>query len=279
MRFRPCIDIHNGKVKQIVGGSLKDEGNQASTNFTSELDAAWYARQYQKDHLKGGHIILLNPVGSEYYEATKKQAMGALAAYPGGMQIGGGITADNAQEYLDSGASHVIVTSYVFQDGIFHEERLQKLVNAVGKEHVVLDLSCRRKDGKFYVVTDRSAEPTPFGEPSCLFYVFTNRSTNRTTSGGSIFRCTTKDRGERRAKGLQSRPLDSGFLYGGMMPDVRTWYVFASVQFTRFRLVRWRAVSFSFLRLRQKQTLPLCNALCGCKHCFRRTLAYCSNCG
>ena len=81
--------------------------------------------------------------------------MGALAAYPGGMQIGGGITADNAQEYLDSGASHVIVTSYVFQDGIFHEERLQKLVNAVGKEHVVLDLSCRRKDGKFYVVTDR----------------------------------------------------------------------------------------------------------------------------
>ena len=90
-----------------------------------------------------------------YDEATKKQAMGALAAYPGGMQIGGGITADNAQEYLDSGASHVIVTSYVFQDGIFHEERLQKLVNAVGKEHVVLDLSCRRKDGKFYVVTDR----------------------------------------------------------------------------------------------------------------------------
>ena len=101
MRFRPCIDIHNGKVKQIVGGSLKDEGNQASTNFTSELDAAWYARQYQKDHLKGGHIILLNPAGSEYYEATKKQAMGALAAYPGGMQIGGGITAENAKEYLD----------------------------------------------------------------------------------------------------------------------------------------------------------------------------------
>ena len=155
MRFRPCIDIHNGKVKQSVGGSLKDEGNQASTNFTSELDAAWYARQYQKDHLKGGHIILLNPVGSEYYEATKKQAMGALAAYPGGMQIGGGITAENAKEYLDAGVSHVIVTSYVFQDGIFHEERLQKLVNAVGKEHVVLDLSCRRKDGKFYVVTDR----------------------------------------------------------------------------------------------------------------------------
>ena len=155
MRFRPCIDIHNGKVKQIVGGSLKDEGNQASTNFMSELDAAWYARQYQKDHLKGGHIILLNPVGSEYYEATKKQAMGALAAYPGGMQIGGGITADNAQEYLDSGASHVIVTSYVFRDGKMDQERLKELVHAVGTEHLVLDLSCRKKDGDYYVVTDR----------------------------------------------------------------------------------------------------------------------------
>ena len=155
MRFRPCIDIHNGKVKQIVGGSLKDEGSQADTNFTSELDAAWYARHYQQDGLKGGHIILLNPTGSEYYEATKSQAMQALQAYPGGMQIGGGITAENAQEYLDAGASHVIVTSYVFKDGVFHEERLKKLVDAVGKEHVVLDLSCRKKDGQFYVVTDR----------------------------------------------------------------------------------------------------------------------------
>ena len=155
MRFRPCIDIHNGKVKQIVGGSLKDEGSQADTNFTSELDAAWYARRYQQDGLKGGHIILLNPAGSEYYEATKSQAMQALQAYPGGMQIGGGITAENAQEYLDAGASHVIVTSYVFKDGVFHEKRLKKLVDAVGKEHVLLDLSCRKKDGQFYVVTDR----------------------------------------------------------------------------------------------------------------------------
>ena len=155
MRFRPCIDIHNGKVKQIVGGSLKDEGNQVSTNFTSELDAAWYARQYQKDHLKGGHIILLNPVGSEYYEATKKQAMGALAAYPGGMQIGGGITADNAQEYLDSGASHVIVTSYVFRDGHVFYENLEKLVTTVGKQRLTMDLSCRKRNGKYYIVTDR----------------------------------------------------------------------------------------------------------------------------
>ena len=121
MKFRPCIDIHNGKVKQIVGGSLRDEGNQANTNFTSELDAAWYAGLYQKDRLKGGHIILLNPEGSEYYEETKRQALEALRAYPQGMQIGGGITADNAAGYLEAGASHVIVTSYVFRDVRFQK--------------------------------------------------------------------------------------------------------------------------------------------------------------
>ena len=155
MKFRPCIDIHNGKVKQIVGGSLRDEGNQANTNFTSELDAAWYAGLYQKDGLKGGHIILLNPEGSEYYEETKRQALEALRAYPQGMQIGGGITADNAAGYLEAGASHVIVTSYVFRDGRFQKENLEKLVAAVTKEKIVLDLSCRKKDGKYFVVTDR----------------------------------------------------------------------------------------------------------------------------
>ena len=155
MKFRPCIDIHNGKVKQIVGGSLRDEGNQANTNFTSELDAAWYAGLYQKDRLKGGHIILLNPEGSEYYEETKRQALEALRAYPQGMQIGGGITADNAAGYLEAGASHVIVTSYVFRDGRFQKENLEKLVAAVTKEKIVLDLSCRKKDGKYFVVTDR----------------------------------------------------------------------------------------------------------------------------
>lgn len=155
MKFRPCIDIHNGKVKQIVGGSLKDQGDQAVTNFSSELDAAWYASLYRKDGLKGGHIILLNPVTSEYHEATKMQAIGALKAYPKGMQIGGGITAENAAEYLDAGASHVIVTSYVFQDGKFHKENLAKLVSAVGREHIVLDLSCRKKNASYYIVTDR----------------------------------------------------------------------------------------------------------------------------
>ena len=155
MKFRPCIDIHNGKVKQIVGGSLRDEGNQAITNFSSEQDADFYAKMYKKDGLKGGHIILLNSKQSEYYEATKAQALRALSAYPNGLQIGGGITAENAKEYIDAGASHVIVTSYVFEDGEVNWTNLDKLVNAVGKNHIVLDLSCRKKDGNYYIVTNR----------------------------------------------------------------------------------------------------------------------------
>lgn len=155
MKFRPCIDIHNGKVKQIVGGSLKDEGNQAITNFASEYDAAFYAEKYKRDGLFGGHVILLNAPSSDYYEATKKQAFMALAGYPGGLQIGGGITAENASEYIEAGASHVIVTSYVFQNGEIHWENLKRLVDAVGKEHLVLDLSCRKRNGTYYVVTDR----------------------------------------------------------------------------------------------------------------------------
>lgn len=155
MRFRPCIDIHNGKVKQIVGGSLKDEGDIAKTNYTSEKDASFYAELYKKDGLSGGHIILLNGRESPYYEATKRQALLALASYPGGMQAGGGITAENAAEYLDAGASHVIVTSYVFRDGRFDRENMEKLLFAAGKERIVLDLSCRRRGADYYVVTDR----------------------------------------------------------------------------------------------------------------------------
>ena len=155
MKFRPCIDIHNGKVKQIVGGSLSDKGDRAIENYTSDLNADFYAEKYKKDGLKGGHIILLNPKTSEHYEATKQQAMLALNAYPGGMQIGGGITAENAAEYMNAGASHVIVTSYVFKNGEIHWDNLKKLVEAVGKERVVLDVSCRKKDGKYFVVTDR----------------------------------------------------------------------------------------------------------------------------
>ena len=155
MQFRPCIDIHNGKVKQIVGSSLADEGNQAKQNFESSKGAEYFAKLYQKDGLMGGHVILLNPASSEFYEATKAQAIHALKAYPGGLQIGGGITAENAEEYLEAGASHVIVTSYVFREGQIHWGNMQRLKEAVGKERIVIDLSCRKKGDGYYIVTDR----------------------------------------------------------------------------------------------------------------------------
>lgn len=155
MRFRPCIDIHNGKVKQIVGGSLTDEGDQAKENFAASQDADYFAELYKRDGLKGGHVILLNPPVSEYYTRTKEQAYKALAAYPKGLQIGGGVTVDNAKEYLDAGASHVIVTSYVFRDGQIRWDLMGKLKETVGKEHIVIDLSCRCLDGAYYIVTDR----------------------------------------------------------------------------------------------------------------------------
>ena len=155
MEFRPCIDIHNGRVKQIVGGSLKDKDNQAEENFVSQMDGAFYANMYKKAGIRGGHIILLNPVTSEYYEATRAQALLALHSYPGGLQLGGGITADNAAQFIEAGASHVIVTSYVFNNGRIDYNNLEKLVDAVGKSHLVLDLSCRKKDDSYYIVTDR----------------------------------------------------------------------------------------------------------------------------
>lgn len=155
MRFRPCIDIHNGAVKQIVGGSLRDEDDQAVENFKAAQDAGYFAQLYRRDGLKGGHVILLNPPSSEYYEKTRKQALKALALYPQGLQIGGGITADNAREYIEAGASHVIVTSYVFRDGKIHWECMERLCDTAGKEHVVIDLSCRRKDDGYYIVTNR----------------------------------------------------------------------------------------------------------------------------
>lgn len=155
MQFRPCIDIHNGKVKQIVGSSLKDEGNKATENFVSQSDASYFATLYKKENLKGAHVIMLNAKDSEYYEDTKAQAMLAVQTYPGALQVGGGITAENAAEYIANGADKVIVTSYVFKDGEIQYDNLQKLIAAVGKEHIVLDLSCRKKEGKYYIVTDR----------------------------------------------------------------------------------------------------------------------------
>ncbi len=170
MKFRPCIDIHNGKVKQIVGGSLKDENNQAKENFVSEVDSTYYANLYKANNIKGGHIILLNSKDSEYFEATKSEALKALMAYKGGLQIGGGVNCDNALEYIKAGASHVIVTSYVFKDGKINYDNLNKIFNAVGKEHLVLDLSCRKKDDKYYIVTNRWQKFTDVCIDENIFY-------------------------------------------------------------------------------------------------------------
>lgn len=155
MRFRPCIDIHNGKVKQIVGGSLADSGDLAAENFVSVQDAPYYARLYRREGVQGGHVILLNPASSPYYEATRAQALAALRAYPGGLQAGGGIHDGNASDYLDAGASHVIVTSFVFKDGCLNYTNLDKIRSAVGKERLVLDLSCRKRGEEYFIVTDR----------------------------------------------------------------------------------------------------------------------------
>ncbi len=160
MEFRPCIDIHNGKVKQIVGGSLRDQGDRARENFVSQQDAAFYAGLYRKAGIRGGHIILLNGADSEYYEATRQQALAALKAYPGGLQVGGGIRGDNAAEYLEAGAAQVIVTSYVFHDGRVDYERLEELKRVAGRQRLVLDLSCRKLEGEYRIVTDRWQKAT-----------------------------------------------------------------------------------------------------------------------
>jgi phosphoribosylformimino-5-aminoimidazole carboxamide ribotide isomerase len=144
--FRPCIDLHEGKVKQIVGGTLGDAGLR--TNFVSEKPAAWFAELYRRDNLRGGHVIMLG-AGNE------SEARSALAAYPGGLQIGGGVNSQNARGWLDAGASHIIVTSWVFREGKVDFARLDELVKIVGKEKLVLDLSCRKRGENYFVVTDR----------------------------------------------------------------------------------------------------------------------------
>jgi phosphoribosylformimino-5-aminoimidazole carboxamide ribotide isomerase len=144
--FRPCIDLHEGKVKQIVGGTLGDAGLR--TNFVSEKSAAWFAELYKRDGLFGGHVIMLG-AGNE------TAARSALVAFPGGLQIGGGINAQNARDWLDAGASHVIVTSWVFREGRVDWVRLDELVKKIGREKLVLDLSCRKRGGDYFVVTDR----------------------------------------------------------------------------------------------------------------------------
>ncbi|WP_210394596.1 phosphoribosylformimino-5-aminoimidazole carboxamide ribotide isomerase [Motiliproteus sediminis] len=145
-QFRPCIDLHQGQVKQIVGGSLNDQG--ADTNFVSTHGAAYYADLYRQHGLTGGHVIALGP-------GNKEQALQALAAWPQGLQFGGGINPGNAAEFLEAGASHLIVTSYLFEGGQFSWQRLEQIKAATGSERLVLDLSCRRTADGWRIATDR----------------------------------------------------------------------------------------------------------------------------
>jgi len=148
-RFRPCIDLHDGKVKQIVGGTLRDTGSGPTENFVSERPPSWYAERYRDDGLTGGHVIQLGSGNSD-------AARDALRAWPGGLQLGGGINIRNAVEWLEAGASQVIVTSWLFDnDGTFREDRLRELANEVGRERIVVDLSCRRKDSGWTVAMNR----------------------------------------------------------------------------------------------------------------------------
>lgn len=149
MKFRPCIDLHEGAVKQIIGSTLIDnDPERLQTNFTADKPPAWFAKRYKDDELSGGHVIMLGP-------GNEQAASEALAAWPGNMQVGGGINADNAAVWLEKGASHVIVTSFVFRHGRIASERLEKLVAEIGREHLVLDLSCRRRGDDYVIVTDR----------------------------------------------------------------------------------------------------------------------------
>ncbi len=146
MNFRPCIDLRGGRVVQIVGGTLR-RGAAPVTNFETGRSAADYAKIYRADNLPGGHVVMLGP-------GNESAALSALSAFPGGLQVGGGIRPENARRYLDAGASHVIVTSYVFRDGCVDNDRLDRMVRTVGRKRLVLDLSCRRRGGGYLVVTD-----------------------------------------------------------------------------------------------------------------------------
>ncbi|MEG1070715.1 MAG: phosphoribosylformimino-5-aminoimidazole carboxamide ribotide isomerase [Akkermansia sp.] len=147
--FRPCIDLHHGHVKQIVGGTLSNNPEELHTNFVSDHSAAWFAQLYQRDQLTGGHIIKLGP-------GNDQAALDALSAWHGGMQLGGGITANNAEQWIQSGASHVIVTSSLFSsEGIFLKDRLKDLVHAVGADRLVIDLSCRKTPTGWVVAMNR----------------------------------------------------------------------------------------------------------------------------
>ena len=149
MKFRPCIDLHNGIVKQIVGSSLSDGGTIGLiTNFETDLSPAYFARMYKADGLSGGHVVMLGP-------GNEKAATSALSAFPEGMHIGGGITPDNAHAFLNAGASHVIVTSFVFKNGIINWHNLEAMEKSIGRQRLVLDLSCKKINDRYFIATDK----------------------------------------------------------------------------------------------------------------------------
>lgn len=155
MRFRPCIDIHDNRVKQIIGGTLSDTGESPETNFETDKSPAYYASLYRQDNLPGGHVIMLGP-------GNEDTAIKALNAFPDAMHIGGGIQPSTAARFLNAGASHVIVTSYVFREGLIVWERVEEMIQAVGKRRLVLDVSCRKRNGQYFVCTDRWQKWTDF---------------------------------------------------------------------------------------------------------------------
>ncbi|KAI9710791.1 MAG: Histidine biosynthesis bifunctional protein hisB [Candelaria pacifica] len=149
-RFRPCIDLHSGQVKQIVGGTLTTTTSDLKTNYVSKLPASHFATLYKDNELKGAHVIML---GSGNEEAARS----ALAEWKGGLQVGGGITAENAAQWMEWGAEKVIITSYLFPDARFSINRLEAVLSALGndKEKLVIDLSCRRNGDTWFVAMNR----------------------------------------------------------------------------------------------------------------------------
>ncbi len=145
-QFRPCIDLHDGKVKQIVGSTIDQD--DFMENFVSENPSSWFADTFRSDDLRGGHVIKLGP-------GNDQAAMEALAAWPGGLQIGGGITIENGQSWIDAGASHVIVTSWLFDGVNLDWERVRSLAKEIGSCRLVMDLSCRRVPGGWKVATNK----------------------------------------------------------------------------------------------------------------------------
>ena len=173
--FRPCIDLHEGSVKQIVGGSLRDDGTAPDTNFVASQDAAWFAERYRDDELRDGHLIMLGP-------GNEEAARHALAAFPGGLQVGGGIDLESAEGWLEGGASKVIVTSWLFVDDALSMERVDALCERVGRDQLVIDLSCRRTGSSRDAGTPKGAGPSSWR-------VATNRwqTVTRTELGRELF--------------------------------------------------------------------------------------------